>query len=125
MKTKSVETNKRIWSWLAIGFAVSLLVICPRSAAAQNSFPSPTGTVTVDDRGDGCCAQFQLVDNGQQTHLYSYGTGYGGGSFQIHKYGNGSAIGPVFTILICGNAGIGTTGPGEKLEVAGSVYISG
>src|SRR6266536_2800470 len=87
---------------------------CP--AVAQNSYPA-TGTVQIFDRGDGCCAALYLIDSDQQTHLYTYGNGYGSGAFQIHKYGSGSANGAVFTISKTGNVVIGTASPGASYKL--------
>ena len=99
--------------------------IYPTRAAAQNSFPTPTGIVTIADRdGAGCCAQLRLVVNDQETHFYEYGNGYESGKFQIHKYGSGSVGGPVFTILKTGYVGIGTTNPAHKLTVSGGWFAA-
>jgi len=61
------------------------------------------GFEIINDRGDGCCAALWQLDNGYATHFYTYGSG----TFQIHKYGTGSAGGPVFTIQNNGYFGLG------------------
>jgi hypothetical protein len=67
------------------------------------------GGFYLRDRGDNCCTDFRMSQgSGQETHLYSYADG----RFGIHKYGDGSASGEVFSILKNGNVGIGTTSPG-------------
>jgi hypothetical protein len=47
------------------------------------------------------------------------------GNHRFYTEYNGTAGTEKFTILASGNVGIGTTGPGEKLEVAGNIKLSG
>ena len=75
------------------------------------------GSFLLGNRGDGLSDFRMAPGGGIETHLYSYGDG----RFGIHKYGTGSPGGEVFSIANGGNVGIGTTGPGAKLDVAGNI----
>lgn len=80
------------------------------------------GSLRVGEREllDGI-SQIQMIpDTSFQTHLYTYSDG----RFAIYKNG-GTGVGAALSVLHNGNVGIGTITPQTKLEVNGSLNISG
>jgi hypothetical protein len=117
--------NTYIWNGKTSGLSVVASFI-GSSGNVGIGTTNPAGKLDINggifylrDRGDNCCAEFVMIkDSGQQTHLYSYDDG----RFGIHKYGSGSIMGEVFSILKGGNVGIGTTGPTKRLTVGGGGF---
>jgi hypothetical protein len=77
---------------------------------------SNRGGIQLDDRGDGCCAQFSMADGSARWDTYVNS----GGGYYLYQVSNGSGgagLGQWFTILNGGNVGIGTTGPQTLLQI--------
>jgi len=85
------------------------------------------GGIQLDDRGDGCCAQFSMVAGSNNARWDTYVSA--GGAYYLYQVTNasgGTGLGQWLTILNGGNVGIGATSPSQKLEVdSGNIYISG
>jgi len=91
------------------------------SLYSNNAETTPRLLIEQDGTGDAVMA-FSLTD-GQG---WSMGIDNSGSdSFMIHNSAGGVDSSSQFTINTGGNVGIGTTSPGEKLEVNGKAFING
>ena len=56
---------------------------------------------------------------------YDAGASNGASSLQFHTHAGGDAVAERLRITSAGDVGVGTTAPGEKLEVDGNVKVAG
>ena len=129
------------------GTAYTPLILNPNGGKVGIGTTAPTGLLDVNSIGGLVVSGANLDPNGSyslvplqnsgkllegwnisqgsgETDLISNRAGGSSGGFRFYDYSNSGVLTSLLTLLGSGNVGIGTTGPGAKLEVSGNVKLT-